>query len=162
MAAAEIKSKEKWDNAHRAISHALEKEIKLMRELLSNLHQEELSLIESAPAKWHQVMKDRSDMIVQLKNLRDKRDTATTKLETLAKESGKTELLPVSESDSCEILSMLDQEVALLERINLQNCRNDVLFKETRREKPTPLHCPYPHPLHRARRKTSLATKNQG
>ena len=161
MASAEIKGKEKWEKAHAALSHALGKEIDLMRELLSNLHQEELSLLESDTTRWAKVMRERSDMILPLGKIRLKRALSIEKLEKLAKEQQRAELFPPEEELSCEIFSKLDQEIALLERINLQNCRNDALFDQVRHKDPSPLYCPFPHPLHKPRRKTSVATKKQ-
>lgn len=161
MSSSEISDKEKWEKASHSLNTILKKEIELMREQLANLHQEELSLLENNQTKWTQLLQERSDMILQMKDLRHKRKEATTKIEKLAKALSKPELFPAKEEESCEILSQLDQIIALLERLNLQNCRNDALFLETKEKKRSPLSCSYPHPLHKAptaRRKTSIAT----
>lgn len=161
MTSVEISSKQKWEKAHRSLNTALKKEIHLMREILANLHQEELSLLENDSKRWDHIMDERSQMVMQLKTLRSKRVDITTTLEKLAIQLEKKELFPLSEESSCELLTKLDQMIALMERINLQNCRNDALFDQSRSKKNLPLYCLYPHPLHqpqRIRRKTAVAT----
>ncbi len=158
MAAIKISSKENWEKAHLKLDKAFEKEIELMREILSSLRQEELTLLEQDARKWKKVMRDRSSTVIHLKDQRDNRMSATRDLTKLAVLMEKTEMLPHEEESSCSILSKLDQVIALNERINLQNCRNDALFSQNRHKKQKPLACPYPHPLHKARRRTSVAT----
>ncbi len=143
------------------LNNALKYEIELMRELLSNLHQEELALLENDRHRWGKVMEQRSDHILSLKVIRHTRLKATEELAKLASDQGRKELIPVYDEGSCEILSKLDQIFALLDRINLQNCRNDVLFEQSKQKQELPLQCPYPHPLHKSVRKTKVATYNQ-
>lgn len=158
MALSEISSKKKWEKAHHLLNMTFEKEIRIMREILASLHQEELSLLENNLREWQKVMKDRSDFIVQLKDQRFKRMLATEGLTKIAVELQKKELLPAEEELSCEIFSKLDQIIALLDRINLQNCRNDALFDQVKQREELPLYCSFPHPLHEPKkRKTSVA-----
>lgn len=161
MAAIKISSKQKWDKAHLVLDHALEKEIHLMREILANLREEELSLLEQEMRKWKKVMRDRGSLVVQLIHQRTKRMTATAELTKLAVLMQKKELLAHEEESSCAVLSKLDQMIALMERVNLQNCRNDALFDQMKQRKKKPLSCTYPHPLHRKRRRASVATYTQ-
>lgn len=133
------------------LNTALRNEVELMREVLSNLHQEELALMENDRHQWAQVMEQRSDHVLTLKEIRHQRLKAT---EELAATQGKKDLLPLLEEESCEILSKLDQVFALLDRMNLQNCRNEVLFEQTKQKQEIPLQCSYPHPLHKNVRKT--------
>lgn len=159
MASTEISSKQNWEATHEALNLALKKEIEIMREVLANLHQEELSLLESDALQWQKVMQDRSNFVMQLHNLRLERMTTTETLTKLAVILGKEEILPTNEASSCEVLTQLDQLTALLERTNLQNCRNDALFDQVRQKEELPLYCNYPHPLHtKKKRKTSVAT----
>lgn len=134
--------KKNWEK----LAEALKNEIELMREVLSNLHQEELALLENDRKKWTAVMEQRSDHVLNLKQIRNERMSYAE------------ELLPVFEEGSCEILSKLDQIFALVDRMNLQNCRNEVLFEQSKQKQELPLHCPYPHPLHKAVRKTKTKT----
>lgn len=144
---------------HELLKVSMQKEIDLMREVLANLHQEELSLLMSDRQSWARVMEQRSDMIVELKLLRMSQAQVFKRL-TSGKERPKLEeILPVQETISCEILSLLDQILALVERTNLQNCRNDMLFYETKSLKLPPKQ-PYPIPQaspRTARRKTTVA-----
>lgn len=147
-----------WEKVYFCLNDALKIEIELMRELLSNLHQEELALLENDKHRWAAVMGERSDHVLNLKEIRRKRIQATEELAKLSASLGKKEILPLHEEASCEILSKLDQVFALLERINLQNCRNDALFDQAKRKQEIPLQCSFPHPLHKAPRKTKVAT----
>lgn len=158
MASSKISSKEKWEKAQALLERTLKKEIGMMREVLANLHQEELALLERDTRSFLSVMKDRSDLVMQLISSRRKRLSASDSLEELAKSEGRKELLPANEESSCEILTKLDQVIALLERINLQNCRNDALFTQAREARALPLECAYPHPLHKKKRSQSVAT----
>jgi hypothetical protein len=161
MAALKISRKEKWENAHKILHSSLSSEIRSMREVLASLHQEELALLHGEESRWAQVMQERSELVVTLANQREVRMQATTELTKCAISLGKKELLPHSEESSCSILSKLDQHTALLERINLQNCRNEALFYQKKQKKGAPLVCTYPHPLHRVRKKVRVATYAQ-
>lgn len=158
MASIPNSGKEKLEMIHFSLNSALKNEIELMRELLANLHQEELALLENDKHRWAQVMEERSDHIVNLKEIRHQRICATEDLSRHTTFVEKGEILPVQDERSCEIFSKLDQLLALLERINLQNCRNDVLFDQSKQKQDLPLQCTYPHPLHREKRKTKVAT----
>lgn len=149
------------ENIYICLNNALKNEIELMRELLSNLHQEELALLEKDRRRFAEVMDERSDHVLNLKELRAKRLAATEELTKLAVALGKKEILPLHEEASCEILSKLDQIIALMERINLQNCRNDALFDQSKQKQDLPLQCSYPHPLHKVAKKTKVATYTQ-
>jgi hypothetical protein len=159
MTTGEISIKEKWEYTHFALSASLEKEIRLMREILTTLHQEELALLENQMRRWKKVMRHHSDLILELKLLRDIRLALGKDLVELAAILGKEELFPHEEESSCEVLSLLDQCLALLSRINLQNCRNGALFEQVKHRGHIPLStCPCPHPLHLApRKKTAVA-----
>ncbi len=158
MTAVQISSKKKWEKAHTVLNGIFEKEIELMREVLASLHQEELALMEQDLRRFKRVMYSRSSTVIHLKNLREKRMQATAELTKLAVTLKKAEILPHEEESSCAVLSKLDQLVALLERINLQNCRNEVLFGQMKHRKTKPIACAYPHPLHKVRKRTSVAT----
>jgi len=157
MPSIDLSSKQNWEGANRFLYLAFKKEIEIMRELLANLHEEELSLLEQNLTSWHQVIGDRSDLVVQLMDQRKTRIEATKALESVAKKLSK-ELLPPQEETSCEILSQIDQLIALIDRTNLQNCRNEILFKEAKGKKEVPLYCSYPHPLHKPKAKRKLST----
>lgn len=158
MAAGEISRKQKWEKAHRILNNALAKEIHLMREVLANLHQEELALLERSTTKWSRTMRHQSDLVLDLGKQRLLRIEATVELTKCTIQLNRTEMLPHDEESSCEILTKLDQICALIERINLQNCRNNALFEQRTQSRDLPLQCSYPHPLHKPGKKTSIAT----
>lgn len=162
MTASPISSKEKWENAHLNLNASLANEIHLMREILASLHQEELALLESDFKRFSEIMEERSDFVLQVRQQRQERMDSTALLTKIAVEQNKAELLPPEEESSCDVLTKLDQLIALSERINLQNCRNDALFDQARQKKDLPLECPYPHPLHaKPRKRPSVATDTQ-
>ncbi len=152
--------------AYDQLKGPMQKEIALMREILANMHEEELSLLASDKKSWVRTMQIRSDMVVELYFLRKERNLLTQQLEELTraqlqrKETPLSfdELLPVKETSSSEIRSLLDQIIALIDRMNMQNSRNDALFYQDNSLKlpPSP---PSSHPSNRtARRKTTVAT----
>jgi hypothetical protein len=142
------------------LKELMQKEVSLMREILANMHEEELSLLAGNKGQWELTMQQRSDMIADLGNIRKERiitgqKTTSSSMQTLEK------LLPVAETLSSEILSLLDQIMALVDRMNLQNARNDSLFYQAKNLQELPLRCPYPPPQlqPRARRKTAVMTR---
>lgn len=161
------KKKGPWGQAYEQLKDSLQKEVALMREVLANFHQEEFSLLMNEKEKWAVVMEQRSDMIVALALLRRTRIQATQMLQELAKDKLKKpqisyqELFAQEDIIGSEILSLLDQVLALIQKLNLQNCRNDFLFYEVKNAHELPLHCPYPPPapaVQAKRKKTSVAT----
>ncbi|MFI5333962.1 MAG: hypothetical protein ACHQT8_02200 [Chlamydiales bacterium] len=120
---------------HEELKRSMQKEITLMRDLLANMHQEELSLLMHDRTSWNKIMEERAKIVQNLGPWRSKRTEATDKLiQHRDKEKKKTpqleELLPPEQQSSCEILSLRDQLMALTERMNSQNCRNETLYKQ--------------------------------
>ena len=149
------------------LKNTLQLEISLMRELLSNLREEELALLSSNLKEWEQVMARRSDMVLHLQTLRNQRHAATSKVlegEQYPLDVPLEKLIAPDDEDSCALTSLLDQLLALVERLNLQNCRNDQLFDQTKHFEELPLYCSYPHPNYQpptARRRLGVATKQR-
>jgi hypothetical protein len=155
----EHSSPEDWQTLHGELRDDLEKEIRLSRELLSNMCQEEVSLILHDAGSLNQILQTRSQMLEKLSALRLRRLETTEKIEKIAslKHEHPTleEILPPNEEITTEILSLSDQLMALTERINRQHTQNQHL--EAHGDHP-----PYP-PLQstaqsRPKRKASVAT----
>lgn len=148
----ENKKKAPWEGAFEQLKALLQQEVALMREMLANFHQEEFSLLMHEKETWVKVIEERSNMVVTLIGVRRERNMATKELQELAKEKLKKtsitfqELFAQEDIISGEILSLLDQILALVQKLNQQNCRNDFLFYEVRNSNELPLHCPYPQP----------------
>lgn len=155
-----------WDRAHDILKSTLQKEVHLMREILANMHEEELSLLLNDKGSWNQVMQHRFGLIERLSTLRIERMEATQRIEDLAQPDSNTkrplsleEILPVDEVISCEILSLRDQVLALIERMNKQNSRNEHLFKYAEYWHQNPhMYARGPVPEERAKRKAAVAT----
>ena len=151
-----------WKETHDQLQQSMKKEIETMREILANMHQEELSLISKDKTAWAHVMEERSKLIAQLSDLRDSRLQATQKLQSLAFPQGipdeipLDQLLPAEDAASCETLFLRDQMMALVERMNLQNNRNELLGNiSERRESSQPALQPVPK---KKKNKISIAT----
>ena len=158
------KKKAQWGEAFEQLKALLQKEVALMRELLANFHQEEFSLLMKENETWTKVIEQRSDMVLALKTLRQERTNATIALQKLAKEKlRKTsisfqELFSQEDVVSGEILSLLDQIFALVQKLNQQNCRNEFLFYEVKNSSELPMHCTYPQPMPAPQTKKSKTT----
>lgn len=100
---------------YQKIKNWMEKEIGLMRELLSNFLEEELALVMWDEINWNKVISERMELIRRLKMLRQ--DPAFAKA-------------PKIDLDEYFDLDLLhEQMTALTEKMALQNLRNKKLFK---------------------------------
>lgn len=117
--------------AKEELKDSMQKEIRLMREVLSNLFQEETSLLEHNQNSWNYLMQDRFSMTEKLKCFRCDRELAIEKLKSLSPINEKSlpifEFLLSNDEDICEITLLLDQLIALTDKINEQNARNQNL-----------------------------------
>jgi len=119
-----------WTQHHTDLQNLLKKEIDTMRELLGNLHQEEMLIIQKEMAYWNQLMEERGHLIQQLSHLRQDRMYITEILESMNHSHGNVpleELVPPDHENSWELLALRDQILALLDRMNLQCSRNEML-----------------------------------
>lgn len=92
----------------------MQKEIILMREVLANMHQEEESLRRNDRPLWANIISQRCEILTILSPVREERILASKN---------------VVYSEDCDILSMRDQIMALIEKINQQNHSNEQLYK---------------------------------
>jgi chromosome segregation ATPase len=147
-----------WQELHDGLRDGLQKEVHLTRELLSNLHQEEVSLMLHDSGSLNQIMQQRSHLLERLSVLRLQRLKMTRQIEEIASINNAhptlEEILPPSEEISNEILSLSDQLSALNERMNRQHTQNQHLA-----EHPDRYHPPQMQPEQaRPKRKASIAT----
>jgi hypothetical protein len=109
---------EEWNNLHDLLKETLKKEVSMMRELLANMHQEEVSLLLNDPGSVHELLEQRCFIVERLGSLRIARLEATSKIEKIATKehpSSFQDVLPLEEEASTEILSLRDQLMALTE-----------------------------------------------
>lgn len=136
--------KQTWIETHHQLQQSMKKEIEAMREILANMHREEQSLVFNDKKTWDLLMQERADLILRLSDLRDLRLQATQKLELLAFPNEKPEkislekILPLEDENSCETLFLRDQLIALVDRMNLQSARNEILLKLSEQEERYP------------------------
>jgi hypothetical protein len=133
----ELSKKEACDR----LKLSMQKEINLMRELLANMHQEELTLEHEDKSSWDRIMNERARMIERLGSLREERLHASKQFEEHA---------TIEDSETIEILSLRDQLMALAERMNLIKCQNEHLSQQGR--------CIALPQVQKAKRKSSVAT----
>lgn len=134
----------------------MEKEIALLREVLSNLFQEELTIPTQNAFQLSSLRKDRSELMRQLSMQRKVRLSTTRQLEAhlfAQKEHKKRpleDLLPFGNENSSEVLNLHEQMTALVKKMNLQKLRNQLLSQQVH-------YCPLPKAVF-AKKKTALAT----
>ena len=119
-----------WNMLHEQLKEALQKEVNIMRELLANMHQEELSLLLNDQGSLHELLEQRCIIIERLSTLRTRRIEATEKIEKIvSKEKPPTveHILPSDDETSTQILSLRDQLMALTEQMNRQQSQNQYL-----------------------------------
>jgi len=152
---------EDWHMLHGTLRDGLEKEIRLTRELLSNLHQEEVSLMLHDTGSLNQVLQMRYPMLESLSSLRLHRRRTTEEIEKIVamnnKQPSLEEVLPPNELITTEILSLSDQLMALTEKLNRQHTHNQRLNDNAD-------HLGYPRlqlqPQSRPKKKASVTTMN--
>lgn len=146
---------EQWTELHTQLQSLMKKEIDTMRELLGNLHQEEILILQKDMTYWNQLMEERAHLIGQLSDVRQNRISTTESLESMTTSSQPNapleELLPSDNENSWELLALRDQMFALLDRMNLQCSRNEMLTQLAR-------HQPALQPLSEKKAKISIAT----
>jgi uncharacterized protein with von Willebrand factor type A (vWA) domain len=159
MHSLEHSSPEDWQSLHGELKNGLAEEIRMTRELLSNMHQEEVSLMLHDAGSLNQVLQVRSLILEKLSSLRLMRQTITEKIQKIAsikhENPSLEEMLPPNEEISSEILSLSDQLMALTERMNRMHAQNQRLEASGD-------HPPYPLPQteaqSRPKKKASVAT----
>ena len=125
-----------WNVAHERLKEWMHKEISIMREILANMLQEELSIQLNDLGSLDQVMCERSSMVERLSTLRSARLQATKNLEELAASRGQERVPPFDDASNCEILLLSEQIMALTEKMNDQNCRNNLLTHQMKHMPP--------------------------
>jgi hypothetical protein len=113
-----------WTELHTQLQELMKREIETMRQLLANLHQEEMFIVRKEKTYWNQLMEERGNLIHQLADLRQNRLRTG---ESLGSNTALEEILPPDNENSWEILALRDQILALLDRMNLQTSRNEML-----------------------------------
>ena len=155
----ETQEPEGWQGLHDALRDDLQREIHLTRELLSNMHQEEISLMLHDNGSLNCVLLQRSPVLEKLSFLRVRRQNTLEKIEKIVFCKNKTlsidEILPPHEDTSTEILSLSDQLMALTERLNRQQTHNQHLLDHGDFYRLPQLQ---PIPEARPKRKASVAT----
>lgn len=120
-----------WTKTHDYLQQVMKRELETMRQILDNMHLEEQFILRKDKQYWSSMMEERSHLIEELNQIRASRVIITEKLELQAKRQDVPleELLPVQNTNSWEILSLRDQMATLVDRMNLQTSRNEMLLQ---------------------------------
>lgn len=147
--------------AQEELKKSMQNEVTIMREILSNLLQEEVSLIQHDKTFWVYLMQNRFFMIEQVREFRVNRINATEKLIALSEEKTLEKISWSEKETICEIPLLLDQLITLSEKINTQNIRNQILSESTQHLVAIPNYISYPKPETSKVRKTFLMTMEE-
>jgi hypothetical protein len=119
-----------WAKAQETLKESMQREISMMRDILSNILQEENALLGVDKSSWDYLMQIRFQLVEKVKLVRKDRMEATQKLIDLSGKQALQKILDGNE-ESCEISFLLDQLIALSEKINHQNSRNQWLLENS-------------------------------
>jgi flagellar biosynthesis/type III secretory pathway chaperone len=141
------------------IKDLMKAEIRLMRELLSNMHQEEVALILFDKNGWTMTLQQRFSLMQSLASLRQHRQEVTYTLTDGSGKScqGRQKLPALNDEDSIELALLAEQVLTLAQKVHEQNSKNQLQMHnfEGPAKAPEHLAIPLPHP---AAIKTSVAT----
>ena len=141
-----------WTETHDYLQLVMKRELETMRQLLDNMNLEEQFILRKEKKYWSSMMEERTQLIEQLSMIRQDRLIATEKLAILTQHTNALleALLPEQDTNSWEILSLRDQMATLLDRMNLQTSRNEMLLHLVQTS--TPVQAP------QSKKKISIAT----
>ncbi len=120
-----------WTEMHDSLQLVMKRELETMRQLLDNMNLEEQFILRKEKKYWSSMMEERAHLVDQLGEIRQSKQVVMEKLEALTRLTNVPleELLPAKHTNSWEVLSLRDQMVTLLERMNLQTSRNEMLVQ---------------------------------
>src|SRR5690348_3396632 len=97
-----------WNKLHIDLRDSLQNEVRLTRELLANMHREEVSRLLGDQGMLNQILTEQSHLVERLGKLRLDRQEMTGTLETMVTDAKKAvsvdALLPPTEETTLEIL----------------------------------------------------------
>ncbi|MBM3207044.1 MAG: flagellar protein FlgN [Chlamydiae bacterium] len=118
------------------ITESLKKEIYLMREVLANMQQEEVAITLLDKNSLNKTLQDRFPLIQKLSNLRIDRVETCKNIQNLACKTTDGKFLPIEKifpifnEDGLEVDFLSEQVKSLIEKINYQNSKNDLLMRK--------------------------------
>lgn len=120
------------------VTDLLKREVVLMREILSNMLEEESAFIEKDPKALQDVMIKRDAPLQALMKVREERSEKIREFLHLLDPQEKSvstknliSLMDAKGLESCEVSVLQDQLIALIEKMNIQHSSNDNLMMQT-------------------------------
>jgi hypothetical protein len=150
-----------WNETHLQLQDAMKKEIETMREILGNMKEEEHFLVHKDKTAWHYTIEERTQLLNRLTEVQKQEHKLAISLQQMVLPHNDNELhsleeiLPRDDENRSETLSLRDQILALIDRMNLQSSRNEMLFELAKYREKYPTH---PQEQSEKKGKISLAT----
>lgn len=122
------------------VTDLLKREVVLMREILASMYEEEKALVERDSKALQYLMMQRDAPLQDLMQVREERGQKIHELVSLLNENGHkkkmsaydlTALLESRGLESCEVMVLRDQIIALIEKMNEQNTTNDHIMQQS-------------------------------
>lgn len=131
---------EQVEGIRKRLKEVMGREIHIMRELLSNLHMEQESHLSNNPERLRTVLRQRECITGALGDSREERIQLIYELAAIAgksvDEDGRIDqakslavVMEYAGDESCEIMLLRDQMLALLEQLNTLSARNNYLIQ---------------------------------
>lgn len=124
-----------WNETHLQLQDAMKKEIETMRAILGNMKEEEHFLVHKDKVAWSYTMEARNQLLQRLSEVQKYSQKLASNLQQMVlphkglKPCSLEEILPRDDENRSETLSLRDQILALIDRMNLQSSRNEMLFE---------------------------------
>ncbi len=135
-----------WNETHLQLQDAMKKEIETMREILGKMKEEEHFLVHKDKAAWHYTIEERNQLLSRLTEVQKQEQKLASSLQQMIlPQSGRElhpleEILPRDDENRSETLSLRDQILALIDRMNLQSSRNEMLLELAKYREKYPVH----------------------
>lgn len=127
-----MNNKEHWQQHSGKLEHSMQQEISAMREILANMHQEEVCLRKRDDELFHRILVDRTSLVSHLNDLRSERCEVLIELgkhlQIKSTVPSLEEVLVEDDEKNCELLLLQGQIHALSEKMQLQLEENQHLF----------------------------------
>ncbi|NDD58596.1 MAG: hypothetical protein EBZ47_04980 [Chlamydiae bacterium] len=152
-----------------ALTSFIKEEIRLSREILYSLHQEEIALVMLDKNSLHKIWQERFPLVEKIGILRQQRNITTDQMMEFLRQNPPRQNFPAQQnlpflnSLDCEGDLLVDQLFSLIDKLNSQNSKNELLAKTYQKYSLNfaSIACPF-HPLRntvdKANKKATVGT----
>jgi len=120
---------EKWTEDHRLLQDLMKQEADLMEQLLKNLHQEETFLLNKTLSHLASLLEEKNKLLSALNHVRQRQKIVIKALQSTSSFTlpPLETLFPQKDERVWEVFTLKEQISSLLDKINLQINRNELL-----------------------------------